>query len=79
MMGVIKSILMTPGKLAQHDGLTDYPAFFAEMTDSFLGSKGFDLSGASERSPTKLEFLSLLADLWGPLPDFAASPPAGNG
>ena len=78
-MGVIKAILITPGKLDQHDGLTDVPAFFAKMTDSFWGSKGVDPFVASERSPAILEFLSLLADLWGPLPDFAPSPPAGNG
>ena len=70
--GKYKSVLTTSGKMREHYGLTDQKEFFAEMTESYFGSNDFYPFVTGELKQAEPEIFALLAEIWGPLPGFAA-------
>ena len=70
--GKYKSVLTSLGKMREHYGLTDQKEFFAEMTESYFGSNDFYPFVTGELKQAEPEIFALLAEIWGPLPGFAA-------
>ncbi|MFN0050857.1 MAG: metallopeptidase [Planctomycetales bacterium] len=70
--GKYKSVLTTFGESREHYGLTDQMEFFAEMTECYFGSNDFYPFVAGELKQAEPELFAVLADIWGPLPGFAA-------
>jgi hypothetical protein len=66
--GKYKSVLTSPGPLREHYGLTNEKEFFAEMTETYLGSNDFYPFVAGELQRDEPEIFALMAEIWGPLP-----------
>jgi hypothetical protein len=61
-------VLTSPGRMREHYGLTNPKEFFAEMTESYIGSNDFFPFVAGELQKEEPEIFRLMADVWGPLP-----------
>lgn len=66
-----QSVLTTLGHNREHYALTNPQEFFAEMTESYLGTNDFFPFVAGELQQTEPEIFMLLAEIWGPLPGFS--------
>ncbi|MDB6133456.1 MAG: hypothetical protein JWM59_1699 [Verrucomicrobiales bacterium] len=73
--GKYASVLTSPGTLREHYGLTNDKEFFAEMTEAYLGSNDFYPFVAGELKQAEPEIFTLMADIWGPLPERGGSKP----
>ncbi len=69
--GKYKSVLTSYGAMREHYGLNNAKEFFAEMTESYLGSNDFYPFVAGELKQAEPEIFLLLAAIWGPLPNNA--------
>jgi hypothetical protein len=67
--GKYKSVVTSTGQMREHYGLTDPKEFFAEMTESYFGSNDFYPFVAGDLKQAEPEIFSLMADIWGKLPD----------
>jgi hypothetical protein len=68
--GNYKCVLNSPGNSREHYGVTDPQEFFAEMTESYFGSNDFYPFVAGELKQAEPEIFNLLAEIWGPLPEW---------
>jgi len=66
--GRYESVLTSPGGMRKHYGLTNHKEFFAEMTESYLGSNDFYPFVAGELKSAEPEIFSLMETIWGSLP-----------
>ena len=67
--GKYKSVLTSPGPMREHYGLTDAKEFFAEMTEAYFGSNDFYPFVTGELKQAEPETFTLMAAIWGPLPE----------
>ncbi len=66
--GKYKSVLTSAGSMREHGGQTDPMEFFAEMTESNLGSYDFYPFGAGELEKVAPKIHTRIAETWGDLP-----------
>lgn len=66
--GKYKTVLTSPGTMRVHYALTDQKEFFAEMTETYLGSNDFYPFVAGELKQAEPDIFALMAEIWGPLP-----------
>lgn len=66
--GKYKSVVTKPGPMREHYALTNEREFFAEMTESYLGSNDFYPFVAGELKQAEPKIFDLMAEIWGPLP-----------
>ncbi len=66
--GRYKAVLHIDGHQRSHYALTDQKEFFAEMSETYLGSNDFYPFNAAELKRDEPELFALLAKIWGPLP-----------
>jgi hypothetical protein len=66
--GKYGSVLTINGGHRQHYALTNPQEFFAEMTESYLGTNDFYPFVAGELKEAAPEVFKLMEDIWGPLP-----------
>jgi hypothetical protein len=69
--GKYTSVMTSMGVMREHYALTNEKEFFAEMSETYLGSNDFYPFVAGELKQAEPEIFALMADLWGPLPDRA--------
>lgn len=69
--GKYTSVMTSMSGLQKHYGLTNEKEFFAEMTESYLGSNDFYPFVAGELKQAEPEIYALMAEIWGPSPDRA--------
>lgn len=67
--GKYKSVLTSPGPMREHYALTNDQEFFAEMTECYFGSNDFYPFVTGELKQAEPEIFTLMADIWGPLPE----------
>ena len=61
-----QSLLVT-GKRVRHYGLTNEKEFFAEMTESYLGTNDFFPFNRAELKEAEPAIYKLMAEIWGPI------------
>lgn len=66
--GKYAMVLTSPGPMRIHYGLTNEKEFFAEMTETYLGSNDFYPFVAGELKQAEPDIFALMAQIWGPLP-----------
>ncbi len=66
-----RSVLTSYGAMREHYGVNNVKEFFAEMTESYLGSNDFFPFVAGDLKQAEPEVFGLLAEIWGPLPNGA--------
>lgn len=66
--GKYKSVVTSPGGMREHYALTNEREFFAEMTESYLGTNDFFPFVAGELKQVEPEIFALMETIWGPLP-----------
>lgn len=64
------SVLTIKGGHRPHYALTNPQEFFAEMTESYLGTNDFQPFVAGELKEAEPEIFKLMEAIWGPLPAF---------
>jgi hypothetical protein len=69
--GKYTSVMTSTGVRREHYGLTNHKEFFAEMSEAYLGSNDFYPFVAGELKEAEPEVFSLMAEIWGPMPDRA--------
>ncbi len=67
--GKYQSVLTSVGSKREHYGLTNQMEFFAEMTESYLGSNDFYPFVGGELKQAEPGVYALMADIWGTLPE----------
>jgi hypothetical protein len=76
--GKYKEVLNSPGNIREHYGLVNQMEFFAEMTESYFGSNDFYPFVTGELKTAEPEIFSLMAEIWGPLPERRSVPNPGK-
>ena len=76
--GKYKEVLNSPGNIREHYGLMNQMEFFAEMTESYFGSNDFYPFVTGELKTAEPEIFSLMAEIWGPLPERTPVPNPGK-
>ena len=66
--GKYTSVTTSMGVMREHYGLNNPKEFFAEMTESYLGSNDFYPFVAGDLKQAEPEIFALMAEIWGPIP-----------
>ena len=67
--GKYQSVLTSPGPVREHYGLNNPKEFFAEMTEAYFGSNDFYPFVTGELKQAEPEIFTLMAEIWGALPE----------
>ena len=69
--GKYTSVVTSMGGMREHYGLSNEKEFFAEMTETYLGSNDFYPFVAGELKQAEPEIYALMVEIWGQAPDRA--------